>query len=88
MLRGGNQFNAHLHGAKKEHPHKVDALCKTQYISLALAQLGCAACSLQTVLLAFLHSGVAGQETGSLQSRAVALVNEEESIDYAPPRRA
>ena len=53
------------------------------HISLALAELRSTTCSLETVLLAFLHSGVAGQETGSLQSGAVALVNEEESAGNA-----
>ena len=36
----------------------------------ALAELGCTTCSLQTVLLTFLHTRIAGQEAGLLQGGA------------------
>ena len=42
---------------------------------LSLGELGSATCGLQTVLLSFLHSGVAGQETGGLQGSAVLGVD-------------
>ena len=38
---------------------------------LSLGELGSATCSLQAVLLSFLHSGVTGQETSGLQRSAV-----------------
>ena len=37
---------------------------------LSLGELGSATCSFEAVLLSFLHSGVAGHETSSLQSGA------------------
>ena len=50
---------------------------------LSLGELGCATCSLQAVLLSFLHSGVAGQETSSLQSSAVLGVQAQQSAGDA-----
>ena len=41
---------------------------KSKKFGSALAELRCTTCALQTVLLSLLHSGVAGHETGSLQS--------------------
>ena len=39
----------------------------------ALAELGCTTCSLQTVLLTFLHTRIAGQEASLLQDSAVLI---------------
>ena len=50
---------------------------------LALGELGSATCGLQTVLLSFLHSGVAGHETGSLQRSAVLGVQQNQSTGDA-----
>ena len=49
--------------------------CKTS----ALGELGSAAGCFETVLLAFLHSGVAGQETILLEERSVLVGGEQES---------
>ena len=50
---------------------------------LSLGELGCATCSLQAVLLSFLHSGVAGQETCSLQSGTDLGVQQSQSTGNA-----
>ena len=58
----------------------------------ALAELGGAAGGRETVLLALLHSGVAGKEAGGLESGTIGLVYLEEgpatvaSISTLPPR--
>jgi len=44
----------------------------------ALAELRCTTCCLQTVLLSLLHSGVAGQETGILQSGAILGIHSQQ----------
>ena len=49
----------------------------------ALAELGSATCGLQTVLLSFLHSGVAGHEASSLQSGAVLGIQSDQSTGDA-----
>ena len=56
---------------------------KIQKYRLSLGELGCATCSLQTVLLSFLHSGVAGHETSSLQRSAVLGVQGDQSAGQA-----
>ena len=50
---------------------------------LTLGELGGAAGGLQTVFLALLHSGVAGQQASGLQDGAVLLVDQEQSAGNA-----
>ena len=50
---------------------------------LSLGELGCATGGLQAVLLSFLHSGVTGQETSSLQSCTVLGVQAQQSAGQA-----
>ena len=54
----------------------------------ALAELRSAACSFETVLFALFHSRVAGQETGSLQSGAIVLIQNDEGAGDAMTDRA
>ena len=49
--------------------------CKSQDNNLSLGELRSATGCFQTVLLSLLHSGVAGQETGGLQSGAILGVH-------------
>ena len=58
---------------QKENPETVAVSGFLKFLMrdrLSLGELRCATSGLQTVLLSFLHSGVAGQETCSLQSGA------------------
>ena len=48
----------------------------------ALAELRSAACSLEAVLLALLHTRVAGEEAGGLQGGAVLLVGQQQSAGH------
>ena len=52
-------------------------------IKSALRELGCTTCSLQTVLLTFLHTRIAGQEASLLQDRTVLLVLLQQSAAQA-----
>ena len=57
-------------------------LCGKSWL-LALGELGSATCGLQTVLLSFLHSGIAGHEAGSLQGRTVLGIQDNQSAGNA-----
>lgn len=50
---------------------------------LSFAELGCASCGFETVLLAFLHSGVTGEEAGGLQGGAIALIHAQQGAGDA-----
>ncbi len=45
-----------------------------RYINLSLGELRCATCSLESVLLSFLHTRVTGEKTCSLEERTIGLV--------------
>ena len=62
---------------------KFPGLLNKLGIRLSLGELGGAAGGLETVLLALLHSGVAGKEAGGLESGTISLVDLEEGAGYA-----
>ena len=51
--------------------------------NLALGELRCATGGFETVLLSFLHSGVAGHEAGGLQSGTVLGVHDHQGTGNA-----
>ena len=55
---------------------------------LTLGELGSATGSLQTVLLALLHTRIAGQETGLLQNGAVILAGQQQSAGHTVTQSA
>ena len=52
-------------------------------VRLSLGELACATCSLQAVLLSFLHTRVSREEACLLEEGTIRIVSEEESSGHA-----
>ena len=81
-------LRTHQAGAKRKTPKTLSlrgflSISKFEIEKLSLAELGSATGGFEAVLLAFLHSGVAGQETGGLQGSAVALIDQQQGAGDA-----
>ena len=77
------------YGAKFARAQADGALRKTvQRGRLSLGELGSPAGGLETVLLALLHSGVAGEEAGLLQDGAVVLAGQQQGAGDAVAQSA
>ena len=57
-------------------------------VLFTLGELGCATSGFETVLLALLHTRIAGQETGLLQDGAVVLAGQQQGAGDTVPQGA
>ena len=66
---------------REEKPRKTEVF-RGKSNFLTLGELGRTSCRFQAVLLALLHTRIAGEEAGGLQGGAVLLVGQQQSAGH------